>query len=574
MMILIIGAVFGLAYAFTHRGSDRPTTDGWQPAQVTARPDGPADVKWGTSTDAALQLARIEGRQLLRSEAFIVGIAMHVAILVVFGLIWASDSIGSENSWRAWLGLLPVFTLPFAGLALVAVDVATLRARRDGAEELFSSMPASEATRAVGHLGAMWMAFVVQALFVGVNVVEGAFVRHQFGTIDAASIGDVAVSFVLVACACALGVALARWLPHPIVAHAALVALGIGASAIGAIGGKHWSLTRQLSIWPRYPDHDWIFAVRPTWWHALYLLALGAGVAVAAVARTRRDRSVAVMAAFAVVVAAVAAVAQTRPMTDGDAQRIAAMVADPQLHSDCRINGGLTLCAYRDYADVVDLWSDELTAPFAAVAPQRRASGFTVVWREPSLDRLDPAVRRRIDIAAIAASREADPNTWNGVEIGGTESDPVNRLALGLWSVGLPLTAAADSPCYVGGQARGVVALWVAAQGQSVKTAERLVTGSWSGVRHSDNPYDLPVSWIDGYVWIGDRTPPALWAPTDLVAARTLVGLEPAAVREVLWADWPRWADPATTTDELITALGHTAAGPVAGMPYGAGQCP
>ncbi len=573
MMILVIGAVFGLAYAFTHRGSDRPTTDSWQPVKVTTRPDGAADVKLGTNTAAALQLARIEGRQLLRSEAFIVGISMSVAILVIFGVIWASDSIGSENSWRAWLALLPAFSLPFAGLALVAVNLAALRARRDGAEELFSTLPVAEATRAVGHLGAMWMAFVVQALFVAVTVVEAVFVRRQFGTIDAASVGDVAVSFVLVACACALGVALARWLPHPLVALAALVVLGIGASAIGAIGGKHWSLTRQLSIWPRYPDHDWIFAVRPTWWHALYLLALGVGVAVAAVARTRRDRPVAMIAAVVVVVAVVAAVAQTRPMTERDAQRIASMVADPELHSDCRINDGLTLCAYRDYADIIDLWSEELTAPFAAVAPQRRASGFTVLWREPSLDRLDPAVRRRIDIAAIAASREADPDTWNGVEIEGTEWSPVNRLALGLWSVGLPLTAAADAPCYVGGQARGVVALWVAAQGQSVKAAERLVTGSWSGVDNSDNPYDLPVSWIDGYVWTGDRTPPALWAATDLAAARTLVGLEPAAVQDVLWADWPRWTDPATTTDELMTALGQTAAGPVAGMPDGARQC-
>ena len=135
------------------------------------------------------------------------------------------------------------------------------------------------------------MALIVQALFVAAVFVIGNLVNHHFGTIDAASIGDVVVSFVLVACACSLGVALARWLPHPVVAPASLVALAIGASAIGAIGGKHWSLSRQLSIWPRYPDHDWAFAIRPTWWHALYLLALGAAVAIVALARGRRDRA-------------------------------------------------------------------------------------------------------------------------------------------------------------------------------------------------------------------------------------------------------------------------------------------
>ena len=384
----------------------------------------------------------------------------------------------------------------------------------------------------------------------------------------------IAVSFVLIACACALAVALARWLPHPLVALGALVALAIGASAIGGIGGTHWSLTRQLSIWPRYPDHDWAFAIRPTWWHALYLLALGACVAVAAVARTRRDRPLALVAAVVVIIASVAAVAQTRPMGERDAQRIAAMVADPVGHSDCRATDGLTLCAYRDYTDIVDLWGDELTAPFAAVAPQRRASGFTVVWREPSLDRLDPAVRGRLDAAALAASWRADSATWNGVAVGGTDWSPVNRLALGLWSVGLPLVAPADgTPCYIGGQARGVVALWVAAQGKATDEAERFVTGSWSGVSNSDNEYDLPLSWIDGYVWTGDLTPPVLWSSTDIAAARALVGLEPAAVRDVLWADWPRWTDPATTTDEVMTALGQSAVGSAAGAPDGSREC-
>ena len=260
-MIIVIGALFGLSYAFTHRGSNRSTSDSWEPhqASVVTRGRTDAQLSLGSQRAAAVQLARFEGRQLLRSEAFIVGIAMSIAILVVFGVIWATDSLGSQNSWRYWLALVPVFSLPFAGLALVAVNLGVLRARRDGAEELFESLPMTDSARVEAHVGSLWMALIVQALFVAAIFVTGNLVNHHFGTIDAASIGDVVVSFVLVACACSLGVALARWLPHPVVAPASLVALAIGASAIGAIGGKHWSLSRQLSIWPRYPDHDWAF---------------------------------------------------------------------------------------------------------------------------------------------------------------------------------------------------------------------------------------------------------------------------------------------------------------------------
>lgn len=579
MEVIVIGAVvFGLAYAFTHRGDKREAKDDWQSGPkatataATTAATGP-ELKAGTQRAASVQLGRIEGRQLLRNEAFIVGVAMSVAVLVIFGVVWASDNIGAQNSWRYWLAMLPVFTLPFAGLTLVAVNVAALRSARDGTDELLGSLPATDATRVLGHLGSVWMAFVVQALFVAGSVLIGLLVTHHFGAIDGASVGDVVVSFALVACAVSLAVALARWLPHPLVALASLVALGILGSAIGGIGGHHWSLTRQLSIWPRYPDHDWAFAVRPTWWHAAYLLSLAAVVAVAAVARHRRDRVVAGFAAVAIALAAITGFIQTRPMNDADAGRIASMVADPVARSTCRSNGGLTLCAYRDYADIADTWERELTQPFEAVPPDRQADGFSVVWREPRLGRLDPAVKRRLDIDALTAQWSRDQSTWNGVVVNGTDSNPVNRLALGLWSVGLPIVAAQGVPCSVSGQARGVVALWVAAQGKDTAAAKGFVAGSWSGVHTAENGFDIEPEWLDGYVWNGDITPPVLWSKNDIVAAQELVGLDPAAAREAVWSGWQKWLDPATGTDELLTDLGLSSVGPVAAAPTGIVPC-
>ena len=201
MEVIVLGAVvFGVAYAFTHRGGTRPGVDDWRPAR-TAAATGQPPIAFGSQRSAGAQLARVEGRQLLRNEVFIVGIVMSIAILVIFGVIWASDNLGAQNSWRYWLALLPVFTLPFAGMTLVASNLAGLRSRRDGTAELFSSLPATDATRVVGHLGSVWMAFVIQAVFVIGFFLNGWFVTDHFGAIDAASIGDIAVSFVLVACA-------------------------------------------------------------------------------------------------------------------------------------------------------------------------------------------------------------------------------------------------------------------------------------------------------------------------------------------------------------------------------------
>lgn len=575
-IVLIVGLVFGLAYAFTHRGSNRTGTDGWQPAQPSpalVRGSAAREAASGTQRSAGAQLARVEGHQMLRNEMFIVGIFMSIAVLVLLGVVWTSDGLGAEKSWRHWLAVLPAFTLPFAGMTLVAMNLASLRARREGTEELFGSLPATATTRVVGHLGSVWVALVVQIAFVGVTFASGRFLSDHFGAIDAASVGDIVVSFMLVFCAGALAVALARWLPSPLVGLAALVVLAFGGTAIGGIGGHHWSLTRQLSIWPRYPDHDWAFTVRPSWWHAAYLLSLGLVVAVAAVARQRRDRLTLLVGIGAVALAGVTGYAQTRPMSDGDAQRIAAMISDPVAHSSCRTADGLILCAYRDYADITKVWARELTAPFAAVAPQRRADGFAVVWQEVSLDRLDPAVREQIDVEALAASRRADPATWNGVEVDGPDSNRINRLALGLWSVGLPLAPVTEAPCWVGGQSRGIVALWVAAQGMNGNDAEHLVSGNWRGSGEDHDEADVPAEWIDGYIWIAGNTPPVLWSATDVSAAQSMLMLDAAFVRGILWADWSRWTDQATKTEDLMTELGLVPAGGQPAPPPGLVAC-
>ena len=207
------------------------------------------------------------------------------------------------------------------------------------------------------------------------------------------------------------------------------------------------------------------------------------------------------------------------------------------------------------------------------MGPQRRADGFAVVWHEPRLDRLDPAVRGRLDIEALATSWSADQATWNGVEVDGTESKLINRLALGLWSVGLRSVPVGDAPCWVGGQARGIVALWVAAQGMNGDDAKRFVSGTWNRLRDPESGSNVPPEWTDGYVWVSDATAPVLWSATDIAAAQTMLTLDTTLVRDTLWADWQRWSDASGTTADLMTELGVTPAGGRSAIPAGLVAC-
>lgn len=91
--------------------------------------------------------------------------------------------------------------------------------------------------------------------------------------------------------------------------------------------------------------------------------------------------------------------------------------------------------------------------------------------------------------------------------------------------------------------------------------AEHLVSGSWSGLGDDDNETDVPAEWIDGFIWIADKTPPVLWSATDVSVAQSMLTLDATFVRGILWADWSRWTDHATTTEELMTGLGLVPAG-------------
>lgn len=153
------------------------------------------------------QLARVEGRRLLRHPVVLVALVLSAAWTFTF----ARADVGGDYFAVAGPGLLPLLA------ALVAANLATLRSRRSDTEELYESLPSPARTRTLAHLVSVgWLfagsAVFVAAAFVGLGGLDG-FVVDFDGTTAVPSVAELAHGPLAVATVAALGIALARWIP-------------------------------------------------------------------------------------------------------------------------------------------------------------------------------------------------------------------------------------------------------------------------------------------------------------------------------------------------------------------------
>jgi hypothetical protein len=529
------------------------TTETWTEMPPTAVPKPPA-----TRRQVTAALARVEAREWLASPWFTVGIGFCALLVVLFGFVWASSIDGLEGPWRFWFVHLPIMAHPMVGMAVVTAHRGVTRARRDGAEEIFEACPTGEGTRTAAHLRCAWIPALVLAVFaVVITLLMTTRNDRIYGPIDARALADVLTGVGLGACGAWLGVALGRWAPWRLVPIVFVFALVPFVAGLGNLGEPHWSNLRQLSSWPRYPDHDLLFTDPPVWWHLLWLLSLGALMAVLAIARGRRDRRVLVAGAAVAVVAVVAGIAETRPLSRQAAARLASLVAEPERHQTCGEAAWLRACVYRGYEGYLDLVLANLR-PVAAAAPSTTP---VVTFRQGfdgELDLLGPEVNR-----AIGDRPVADPDRLR-LGYGTSDGDMAAiRLRTAFAAVGLPVVPAPGGvPELVAGQARGVVALWLAARGLEPAAGRTLASHHWNP---DDHPGERPTAFDYGMAWPDQcdaGLPPVAWAPQDLAAARALLALPADRVHALLRGGWERFTDPATSTDDLLAAAGLPGVGP------------
>ena len=546
-------AAFRRAPAVEPGWSGRAGRVGVGSAEAHAGPRPPSRAAAGR---VAAALARVEGRELASSPWFGTGLGFLAMTYLMFAVVWADDN-GSH--WADVVALAPWMAHPLVGMVVVAAHRGTTRARRDGADELFDTCPVEPATRTWGLLGSAWVPVLAYAAFCVVFAIT-ITVRspNLYGSIGSEAVALVLSAVVLCVGGVVLGVALGRWVRFPLAPVVAVVAVGLVSIQLAtAVGAPGWTPFQQLATAPPFGGVPPLFTDPHSWAHLAWVAARTAAVAVAAVARHRRDRTVAVAGLAACLLVAGAAVAATRPMPASSAARIAGLVSRPRDHQACRPAGPVQVCAYHGHEELADRVVAEIT-PVAAALPAATPP-VTLRQRYPgTLDELPPEVARRLPGGVPpAAPGELDL----GYAVNPTEVR-IPRFLVATWAVGLPSEPGPDKrPEVIAGQARGVVALWLATRGLGPVPTRQLTSGRTS--RNGNPGEGQPDAFDRGYVWPEScGTSPVVWSAQDLSAARAVVALPEAAVMTAVHRDWDRWRDPATGTDELLAALGLPPVGP------------
>ena len=433
---------------------------------ATTATDAPAAVTGGRSAGASpaarvtRALARVEGRCLLRSPALVVGLALGL-LQMGPGALWPEAADLRLRAMDA--GFL---VLPLAAATLIASSLAALRARRHGTEELLSVTPAPPQARTAAHLLApLGMAFVA-GLVVTAALLGAWRIRHGFAQPDLA---EAAVGPLLVLGAGALGVLLARWVRSSVAAVVACVGIAVMQAIMSGLAQTN--PLRRLAFWAQSADmRPELLPGRLARWHLVYLVGLVAMAAVGALARHRLSRRVTVAGVLAVVMVGTSGWFQARPIPASVWASRNALLETPQDFQQCEERDGVAYCAYPAYQSLIDMWSAPVAGVRRALPSGRWPADVQVAQRVAGNDRhwvTSPDVQRKLPALPPKGALIVDdgdlhpPLLW----------DTTGRADLGLAvlaasrAVGLPLAPPApDVRCDATGQARAVVALWLAGQ--------------------------------------------------------------------------------------------------------------
>lgn len=522
--------------------------------QLFLTPEPPQAPRWRT----AVAVGRFEARKLLRHPAFVFG--MVISPLALMGTL-----AGETAAWVISAGLV-IGLVPLGWMAIVATNLATLRSRRHGTEELEAALPTSQATRTTGVVLAS-----IATLPVSLVLLTAAFlvVGTNPDLIGGLRPWEIAPAAFIVMGGAIVGVLVGRWLPHPAFAIAAIVAT---TALQGRWASSDTSPVRWMGFQAGFPgSRDPFLELRPTGWHLLYLAGLVLLVAAVAVARHGLSQPLVGGLVAALVVVAIGGWMQTRPMSDAQAEERAAYLTEPD--QVCEDHEDVSYCAYPAYRDWIDEWREPVEGVLARVPDQDRH--LEVSQRPPPVvgnsscgpsEYLDAVPQRLADELTPQALWPADGDvhpTINWPEsfpCGGRDTHGVFLgVQTGAWAVGLPPASSPPEPlCRADGQARAVMALWLGAQVADQGSA--VLADLIADAEERDTGEHLT---FDDDVW--DNPPPwgVEWRIDDLLAAHALLEQPTHEVESVLAADWYHLTDPDTSSAELFDAVGVS--GPDAG---------
>lgn len=509
------------------------------------------------------ELALVEAIGMLRHPLSIVGVA---------GSLWAM--------WALFGGRAPVLErdsiliagamLPIAAATLLVAFYSVLRHRR--LPEVLSAQPTNRNARLMGiQLGTLGPAAVSAVLsLVGVvYLLAGEPIGELLWW-------ELISGVVMVPAAGVLGTALARWLPHPVVAPIALVGLAVvqfwaspdfgvlndfAHSTDDVTGHFEWLAPWMTPSSFSPPD---IIVQRPAVLHVVYLVVLA--LVLAYLTQERRSAGRIGQAVVAVILlVAVASLSFSLPAHSLTVSWPEA--ADAQV---CEVEDGIEYCALKYH----DGWNPRWHATVAAVNELAPVQLERVIQRphnigfdpDPSLDdrsglalttlewdRPGAMPEQEFSLALIAAQTTVGLPALPQVRpLTEAEIDSIvsqNPDYPGDLREQLESEPVSEQVCSGVGQARSVVAVWLAASATTDGTAML----DWLLDRRPDAE-TLSFAYVDPHhiegVTIGR---------SDAELSRELLDLQQADVLATIEDRWDEVLDPATTPAELGSWLGLAA---------------
>jgi hypothetical protein len=371
-----------------------------------------------------LLAGRAEAGRMARNPLILASVAV-VAVAIARG------SRGQVPLWWGWDMTIGSWLLIPAGAVLVVAHLAAGRARRDGMSQLYESYPVPEAARAGGLL--LGVAGPV-ALAAAVTAAATAWLDGQ-GALGAPSPVILLAGLLLVVLAGAVGVALARLLPHPVA----------GLLAVAVLGVIEVDLVVPEPVPVAFPARvGWLFpwtepaglgslpgpsGLVPAAAHAAELAALAGLAGVAALwpgrrARTasrrgaskaprRRAGGTAPAAALTLVgvgclaLAGWAAWAQLQPAPPSQLSRLASAITHPAGVERCVARGAVRYCAYPAFVPEIARWA----VPVSGVLGRAPALRRTLVVRQV-VDDSSWLILTIDGTNNLGASTATPPNAW------------------------------------------------------------------------------------------------------------------------------------------------------------------